>query len=68
MLRKSYEPVQGVRENGTITVYYMTDNDGPDKKPDGIPDAYELSLIHIYVHHQNGGWKGEGKENKETYC
>ena len=45
MLKKSYEPVQGVRENGTITVYYMTDNDGPDKKPDGIPDAYEIQFI-----------------------
>ena len=46
MLRKSYEPVQGCQENGTITVYYMTDNDGPDKSPMEfrMPMRFSLSL------------------------
>ena len=59
-LRKSYEPVQGVRENGTITVYYMTDNDGPDKKPDGIPDAYEIQFIFESSNEQQGRIRNNG--------
>ena len=54
MMRKSYEPVQGVRENGTITLYYMADNDGPDHKPDGIPDAYEIQFIYESSNEQQG--------------
>ncbi len=47
-------------EKNVVNVYYLLDQDGPEDKPDGIPDSYQIRIT--YVSGANGTVTGRKEE------